>query len=62
MLWKQTEAGTFMPIDPTPTPKGNLVVSGRDRVRVVVHGPPSMPRYISHFVSCPNAASHRCVR
>jgi hypothetical protein len=62
VIWKQTDSGTFMPIDPKPHPKGNLVVTGNDRVKVITHGSPSSPRYISHFVSCPNAAAHRCVR
>jgi hypothetical protein len=59
VIWKQTEAGTFMPIDPKPSPRGNLVVSGNDRVRVILHGPVSAPRYLSHFVSCKFAAANR---
>lgn len=52
IVWKQTEQGAFMPVDPEPTRKGNLIVTVRGRVRVVTRAHPAQLRYTSHFASC----------
>ena len=59
-----------MPIDPAPVPHGNLVLRdvGARTVAVVVVPllqtleERAMPHYVSHFVTCPNAAQHRRTR
>lgn len=68
IVWAVTAAGRAMPLDPDPTPDGNVVSDGRDeqgRVQVIVFAKPAdVPadrplRYASHFVSCPDADQHR---
>lgn len=64
--WAETDAGKAIPIDPEPVPTGNLVmthvtVGGPVRVRYVrvryvrkgEQLSPEAPRYVTHFVSCP---------
>lgn len=58
--WELTAAGKKIPLDPEPPAfGGNLVF--RDDGRVVSdHGAPAyLPRYRTHFVTCPNASKHR---
>jgi len=57
--WAKTLAGTAMPLDAEPSPEGTvIVVLGISRVlgkgEVTDH-----TRYVPHFITCPNAASHR---
>lgn len=59
--WKLTEAGKRMPIDRDPVPDGNVVLLDGDRVHVL-HADEvadDVPRYVSHFATCPNARGHR---
>lgn len=53
-----------IPLDPDPVPDGNLGI--RDDGRVYSMGNPEqgaldvgVPRYKTHFATCPNAAEHR---
>ena len=65
--WVQTEKGRPMPLDFMPTPDGNVTIetneSGRGPVVKVWGDPTAIPagrqRFVSHFVTCPNAKEHR---
>lgn len=59
IYWGLTNSGRKIPLDPAPTPTGNLAF--RDDGRVVSdHGfPTTAPRYVSHFVTCPRADEFR---
>lgn len=69
VTWCITDNGKTMPVDPNPDPKGNLirtgnVVDGKLEVhaissRDVGEELKSSTRYMSHFATCPQAASHR---
>ena len=73
--WVVTEKGKTMPIDELGSDQGNVVrtgeheMDGRERV-LVFHtaeaaiyaclvGENPRPRHLSHFATCPNAATHR---
>lgn len=59
--WVKTSAGKNMPLDPHPVPNGNieLVRGGHGWVAEVVDPDPEVLRYVSHFVTCPDAKRHR---
>jgi len=59
--WAKTDAGKNIPLDEVPNPRGNLVRTDlKGGVRVAKEDdPPELVRWISHFATCPNAASHR---
>jgi hypothetical protein len=62
ITWAHTVQGHRIPLDPDQVPDGNVVAQADGRVRVLRSGEtpdPAMPRYRSHFASCPNAARHR---
>jgi hypothetical protein len=61
VVWKRTEAGKAMPIDPDPVPGGNVVLLDDDRVHVLHadEAADDVPTYVSHFATCPNAKGHR---
>jgi hypothetical protein len=53
-----------IPLDSEPRPDGNVVLEARGQgsiARVLRDGetPPSGPRYVTHFVTCPDAGQHR---
>jgi hypothetical protein len=60
ILWARTTARKNMPLDRDPVEDGNVEIVGWDGpfrlVRVVAAGEGT---HVSHFVSCPNAATHR---
>lgn len=58
ILWGLTERNRRMPLDVEPELGGNVEALGRGHVRVVA-AHPLVPRYVSHFASCPNASAHR---
>lgn len=70
--WAKWVNGKAMPVDAHPVRDGNLVLTarrtnGRGPAHLVVatynhsqHGT-GRNRYVSHFVTCPNAAQHRKV-
>lgn len=68
LIWAVTDSGRRMPLDFDPVPNGNLVLSrDRDSPRAIVLSPGqqphvSVPRYISHFSSCPHAKRFRRAR
>jgi hypothetical protein len=67
IVWAETISGRRMPVDADPAPDGNLVLAysspGAAPMAVVVTPSQPMlddpPRYLSHFVTCPNAEHHR---
>lgn len=70
MMWATTGIkGGFIPVDPDPVDNGNIVLDfGRtgNLPRASVLGPlelqllePGVARYVSHFVTCPQADEHR---
>lgn len=63
--WARTAAGKHIPLDATPTPDGNVLLT-EDGVATVVGGlhvwPPDALRWTAHFATCPNADEHRTGR
>lgn len=69
VLWaKHATTGTLMPLDPQPSPAGNIWLVGGKRSGTVpicrvasqpVPAPEGANLYTSHFATCPNAAQHR---
>lgn len=66
IVWASTVNGRSMPVDRDPVPDGNLILtypSPGSALALVVDPDQTMlddpPRYVSHFVTCPNADQHR---
>jgi len=66
ILWATTKNGESIPLDPDPTPDGNLILmaSGVALVRAktdqsTLPGFDDAPRYVSHFSTCPQADEWR---
>lgn len=67
VVWAVSEAGKNIPIDPEPKPTGNLVLltSMRDgRIYIQARAfdaeqDADLQRYVSHFVTCPDAKRFR---
>lgn len=62
IVWAKTEAGRTMPVDVKATHKGNLrLVLEGDELRAYVAKPHDEPgkRFLSHFVTCPDAGNYR---
>ncbi len=65
IIWARTNAGKAMPVDAVPVDNGNVLLRpwpGRDEPEAHVVNMPERfdaPRYTSHFVTCPAAASFR---
>ena len=64
--WAKTDKGRRIPLDPAPNAAGNLIIVGNERKLRVMHAlrkdedpPPIVPRYTTHFTTCPNAGEHR---
>jgi hypothetical protein len=64
ITWTVTVAGKRMPVDLEPVPGGNIdLVNGTAHVHGLSDAPDGLtPRYVSHFVTCPHADSHRKAR
>lgn len=68
VLWAVTAAtGARIPLEPEPSPKGNLRLEERPGKSPLAHVVEPLldapgPRYRAHFVSCPDAARHRRTR
>jgi hypothetical protein len=69
ILWAKTERGKNIPLDPEPREDGNLAVAsvpGGFLARSITSSAPALltglPRHVSHFVTCPQAAQHRGAR
>lgn len=65
MMWKKTPAGKSNPLDPDPTPRGNVVLVEPDACRTLAGDELARAReegvslYLSHFVTCKFAAAFR---
>ena len=66
IVWCVTTAGKRMPVDSDPVENGNLVIVPQEGpwreplVRVLAKDEVvTEDRFVSHFVSCPNAKAHR---
>jgi hypothetical protein len=73
IVWAVTTEGRRMPVDAQPVDGGNLLLTPADHRRpageptatvVGKRAQPTLfgddgPRYVSHFVTCPDAARHR---
>lgn len=65
--WVRTETtGALMPIDPDPTPTGNVVPLTMDGGTIVARVLTDAelhrhqgPRYVAHWTTCPNAGDYR---
>lgn len=65
--WTVTEHGKAMPVDYAPVRGGNIVLRDEGTRAVAVYVAPLLesdddkarPHYVSHFVTCPQAAQHR---
>jgi hypothetical protein len=66
IIWAVTENGKRIPLDVAPAerPTGlfrlGAIVPDFNAPRAIAAG--SEPVYLSHFVTCPNAAQHRRIR
>lgn len=59
IFWAWTKKGKRMPIDAEPNHLGNISLQGTT-VRFVTPDANTLgQRYVSHFVTCPNADKHR---
>lgn len=65
IFWLPTTTGKKMPVNPDPDPRGLVAVSdnnGRGEIAIVLPTAghhTNMPRYTSHFATCPNSDQHR---
>jgi hypothetical protein len=61
IIWTETEKGKKMPVDAEPALNGNidLWTSGDKVTAAYTAMDAGTKRYISHFVTCPNADKHR---
>lgn len=66
--WELTPAGKRMPLDPEPSPQGNVAIYGGPAMVAVALTADQLaahnvaidgPLYLSHFATCPNADQHR---
>jgi len=61
IIWRNTEKGRPIPLDPEPTPNGDVRVDEHGTAHVL----PNEPRlgtdelHRSHFATCPDADRHR---
>lgn len=63
IIWARSVNGDPIPLDPEPTPDGNLdLVDGRAVAYGLEAAAAQRPRYVSHFTSCVDAASFRKTR
>lgn len=66
ILWTRTAMGKDMPIDAVPVPDGNIILTpagiaiyDKKPDQVGLPGIDDSPRYVSHFVTCPDAGKWR---
>lgn len=57
IYWGRTKSGARMPIDPQPVANGNIE---RDGELIIVVRPDKLTaRFVSHYVTCPEAVKYR---
>jgi hypothetical protein len=61
IVWAVSSKGRALPLDPEPSPKGNLSLDSGTPPKARVVQPHGLegPLYTSHFATCPNAKKHR---
>jgi hypothetical protein len=63
IIWARTEKGVATPVDEKPTANGHLVLEIEDPrdapIARRVGRKTGVPRYTTHFATCPNANDHR---
>ncbi|PKV80871.1 hypothetical protein [Nocardia fluminea] len=63
IAWYRTPAWKRIPLDLAPSRGGNIVIDGGVAVALsadaLADSDPSVPRYLSHFATCPDAKSWR---
>lgn len=59
IIWARTEKGKAMPLDAEPDQRGNCWFDDGGKMRVGGADRPDRLRYLSHFATCPQAATHR---
>lgn len=64
ILWTKSTNGKAMPIDPDPSPNGNIFLKGGEALvltKYSVEGQRKLgnPLYTAHFVTCEYAKKHR---
>lgn len=64
IIWVRTGNGKAMPVDAEPSAAGSLVLEQDPQGRTAAHvaglfDGSDQPRYVSHFVTCPDADLHR---
>ena len=54
ITWAMTERGARMPLDPMPTPRGNVVYNDDGTVRILgAATSTALPRFLPHWATCP---------
>lgn len=60
IVWARTADGKAIPLDVEPTDEGNLaLVGGKAMAYELEHAAEKLPRYRSHFATCPAAPEFR---
>ena len=59
IIWARTTRGKAIPLDAQPTSLGNIEISDGHATYVTADVNVIVPRYISHFATCPDAKEHR---
>lgn len=62
MVWARTAKGKRIPLDPEPTPGGNVVYVDDETVAVLGRGAAAQyqgSRYVSHWVTCASPPPRR---
>lgn len=67
IYWATTASGKSMPVNATPEPEGNVLLTlsrSTGKLSAEVVGAeqkiePDRRRYLSHWTTCPNANAHR---
>jgi hypothetical protein len=59
MFFLETPAGASMPLDADPVESGNIVIRNDKAVLLTRGEDTDLPRYTSHFATCPHAKRFR---
>lgn len=62
IFWARTEAGKLIPINSEQVDGGNIVLMDNGNTAMVVQTDAATKRHVSHFATCPCAATHRRAR
>jgi hypothetical protein len=61
--WAKSKSGKLMPVDLEPVEGGNIELTEDGDVLLATYVKPNshpfQDRFVSHFSTCPNAATHR---